>query len=65
MIPPSGAVMNTYLHCPTAHFVRSRGTSMFVNAKASGPVISIWRSTPTSQRVTPSSSAQYSATGSP
>ena len=48
-IPPSAEVTNTYLHWPTSHFVRSRGTSMFVNVNASGPEISTWRSTPTSR----------------
>ncbi len=64
-MPPSGAVTNTYLHCPTSHLVRSLGTSMLVKSNASGPVISSCRSTPTSHRVTPSNSAQYSPTGSP
>ena len=63
-IPPSCEVTNTYLHWPTSHFVRSRGTSMFVNVNASGPEISTCRSTPTSQSVTPFKSSQYSSTGS-
>ena len=64
-MPPSWEVMKTYLHCPTLHLVRSRGTSMLVNVKASGPVISTCFSTPTSHKVTPLSSCQYSSTGSP
>ena len=36
-----------------------------MNSDASGPLISTIRSTPTSQRVTPFRSAQYSSTGSP
>ena len=65
MIPPSGAVTKTYLHCDTLHLVRSRGTSMFVKVKASGPEISICRSTPTSHSVTSFKRCQYSSTGSP
>ena len=38
---------------------------MFVKSNASGPEISIWRSTPTSHIVTAFSRCQYSATGSP
>ena len=57
-------MIGAYLHCPTAHVVRSRHVSMLVNSNASGPVISTCRSTPTSQIVTFSSSAQYSVTGS-
>jgi hypothetical protein len=53
-----------YLPCPTAHLVRSRHVSEFVNAVASGPVISTIRSTETSHTVTPLSNAQYSSTGS-
>jgi hypothetical protein len=64
MIPPSAAVITTYLHWPTAQVDRSRGVSMFVNAKASGPLISTCRSTPTSQIVTAFSRCQYSVTGS-
>ena len=63
-MPPSSAVISTYLPWPTAHFVRSRQVSMLVNADASGPVISTMRSTETSHSVTPFSSAQYSSTGS-
>ena len=44
-MPPSSAVISTYLPWPTAHFVRSRQVSEFVNAEASGPVISTIRST--------------------
>ena len=64
-MPPSGAVINTYLPCFTAHVVRSRHVSRFVNALASGPVISTMRSTLTSQSVTSLTNAQYSSTGSP
>jgi hypothetical protein len=64
-IPPSGRVMNAYFAWRTAHLVRSRGVIMLAKVNASGPEISIWRSTPTSHNVTPSSSAQYSPTGSP
>ena len=64
-MPPSSAVMSTYLPWPTAHFVRSRQVSVFVNAEASGPVISTIRSTDTSQIVTPLRRAQYSSIGSP
>ena len=64
-MPPSSAVIRTYLPWPTAHFVRSRQVSVFVNADASGPVISTIRSTETSQTVTSLSSAQYSSSGSP
>ena len=63
-IPPSSAVMRTYLPWPTAHVVRSRQVSMFVKADASGPVISTMRSTDTSHTVTSLSSAQYSSIGS-
>ncbi len=52
MMPPSSAVMTTYLPWPTAQRERSRGVSMLVNANASGPVISTWRSTDTSHSVT-------------
>ena len=65
MIPPSAAVMKTYLHCPTLHLLRSRGTSMFVKVNASGPEISICRSTPTSHMVTSFKRCQYSSIGSP
>jgi len=64
-MPPSGSVMNAYFAWRTAHLVRSRGVIMLVKVNASGPEISIWRSTPTSHIVTPSRSAQYSPTGSP
>ena len=64
-MPPSGAVISTYLPCFTAHVVRSRHVSRFVNALASGPVISTMRSTLTSHSVTSLTSAQYSSTGSP
>ena len=64
-MPPSGSVMNAYFACRTAHLLRSRGVIMLVKVNASGPEISICRSTPTSHNVTPSSSAQYSRTGSP
>ena len=60
-MPPSSAVMRTYLPCPTAHLERSRGVSRLVNSKASGPVISTCRSTLTSHTVTPVSSFSYSA----
>ena len=63
-MPPSSAVTSMYLPWPTAHLVRSRQVSEFVNADASGPVISTMRSTDTSQTVTSLSSAQYSSTGS-
>ncbi len=63
-MPPSSAVMITYLPWPTAHLVRSRQVSEFVKAEASGPVISTIRSTETSHTVTSLSSAQYSSTGS-
>ena len=63
-IPPSSAVISTYLPWPTAHLVRSRQVSMLVNADASGPVISTIRSTDTSHTVTSLSSAQYSSIGS-
>ena len=63
-MPPSSAVIRTYLPCPTAHFVRSRQVRLLVNADASVPVISTIRSTLTSHTVTPFSSAQYSSTGS-
>ena len=36
-MPPSSAVISTYLPCPTAHFVRSRQVSVLVKADASGP----------------------------
>ncbi len=36
-MPPSSAVISTYLPCPTAHFVRSRQVSVLMNALASGP----------------------------
>ena len=65
MMPPCWSVMKAYLHCPTSHLWRLRGVSMLVKVKASGPVISTWRSAPpTSHSVTPSSSCQYSSTGS-
>ena len=60
-MPPSAAVMSTYLPWPTAHLDRSLGVSRFVNSKASGPVISTCRSTLTSHTVTPVSSFSYSA----
>ena len=44
-------------------FVMSRGTIMFVKSNASGPEISICRSTPTSHIVTAFNGCQYSATG--
>src|SRR5699024_12408472 len=64
-MPPCSPVRKTYLHCPTRHFDRSRRMSILVKSKASGPVISTCRSTPTSHSVTPFSSAQYSPIGSP
>ncbi len=63
-IPPSSAVISTYLPWPTAHFVRSRQVRVLTNADASGPVISTIRSTETSHNVTSLSSAQYSSIGS-
>jgi len=64
-IPPSGNVMSAYLHWPTAHVVKSRNVNMSTNASASGPVISTWRSAPTSHSVTSLTSAWYSSNGSP
>jgi hypothetical protein len=64
-IPPSGAVMNTYFAWFTAHLWRSRGTIVFVRSNASGPLIWICFSTPTSHRVTSFTRCQYSFTGSP
>ena len=64
-IPPSGVVIGTYRHRPTAHFDTSRGVSMSVKANASTPVISTWRSVPTSQSVTSLASFQYASSGSP
>ena len=63
-MPPSGAVIRTYLPWPTAQVDRSLGVSMLVNRNASGPVISTWRSTATSHSVTWFSRCQYSASRS-
>ena len=60
MIPPVSVVMITYFAWPTLHLSRSRGVRRFVKAAASGPVISTWRSTQTSQSVTSLIRAQYS-----
>ena len=46
MMPPRSSVMKAYLHSPTAQRARLRGVSMFVKRKASGPLISTWRSAP-------------------
>ena len=51
-MPPSGAQISTYLHCSGTVADRSRGVSSCVNAAASGPRISSWRSTATSHSVT-------------
>ncbi len=59
-MPPSGAQISTYLHCSGWVCERSRGVSSCVNRAASGPVISTWRSTATSQSVTFSTRCQYS-----
>src|ERR687897_75662 len=48
------------LHCLTEHLLRSRGVSMLVNSKASGPMISTCRSAATSHIVTSLTSFQYS-----
>ena len=50
--------MSAYRQRPTGHFDTSRGVSMSVKAKASTPVISTWRSVPTSQSVTSLASFQ-------
>ena len=51
MMPPSWSVISTYLHCPTSQVDKSRQQRYWVNRAASGPVISTWRSTPTSHRI--------------
>ena len=63
-IPPSGAVIRTYLPWPTAHALRSRQVSSCAKRKPSGPVTSTLRSTATSQSVTWFSRCQYSASKS-
>ena len=63
-IPPSGAVISTYLPWPTAHALRSRQVSSCAKRKPSGPVTSTFRSTATSQSVTWFSRCQYSASKS-
>ena len=47
------------------HLSMSRGVSSCVRVRASGPMISTWRSAATSQSETPSTIAQYSAVVSP
>ena len=64
MMPPSAAVMSTYLHWPTAHRVRSLRGSLLMNSEASAPLISTTRSTATSHSVTSLIRLQYSVTGS-
>ncbi len=63
-MPPLGAMIGAYLHCSTSHRERSRHVSSCVNRAASGPVISTWRSTATSQSVTWFSRCQYSVSSS-
>ena len=63
-IPPSGAVISTYLPWPTSHSLRSRQVSSWAKRKPSGPVTSTLRSTATSQSVTWFSRCQYSASKS-